>query len=249
MLPEIARTPSLSAKAKELIEQAIWSGQLAPGSHLVETQLAAQFQISRGPLREALKALAAEGAVEIQPGRGAFVASPSADEMQEMIALRAVLSGMAARLVTANADAAVSERLATAVAGMRAAVAGDDERTFFDNHWAFYEAMYRSTNAFLFRAWASLHGLIDIYVRQLGRPYMPLSSILAHHERFIAAFEAGDPDEAEALVRSQFLIVGAQVLQRPIPKALHGYVTREIRRDGSVARFDAATQAVPEIGS
>ena len=47
----------------------------------------------------------------------------------------------------------LSERLAAAVAGMRAALEAGDERTFFDHHWAFYEAMYRSTNAFLFRAY------------------------------------------------------------------------------------------------
>lgn len=248
-LPEITRPPSLSAKAKALIEQAIWSGQLAPGSHLVEVQLAAQFQISRGPLREALKALAAEGAVEILPGRGTFVASPSADDMQEMIALRAVLSGMAARLVTAGGDEAVFERMAQAIDNMRGAAQTGDERTFFNNHWVFHEAMYRSTNAALLRAWTPLHGLIDIYVRRLGRPHMPLSTIVAHHECFIAAFRAGDPDEAEALVRSQFLIVGAQVLQRPIPVELHGYVTRAIRRDGSVDPFNAAEQPVPSIDS
>lgn len=245
-LPEIIRSPSLSAKAKELIEQAIWSGQLPLGSHLIETQLAGQFQISRGPLREALNALAAEGLVEIHPGRGAFVANPSADEMQDMVVLRAVLGGMAARLATAAGDEAAFGRMEAAVEGMRKAAARQDERAFFDKHWAFNDAMYRAANIFLFRAWWSLHGLIDIYVRRLGRPHLPLPGIVICHERYLAIFRAGDPDEAEAVVRGQSLIVGFQVFQRPIPRALYGYVTREILDDGSVVPFDPRKQACPE---
>src|SRR3546814_20550822 len=83
--------------AKQRIQEAIWSGRLAPGAHLVETTLAERFQISRGPLREALRSLAAEGLVEYRPGRGAFVIDPTLDQMQDMIVLRAVLGGMAAR--------------------------------------------------------------------------------------------------------------------------------------------------------
>lgn len=238
VLPQIIRTPSLSAKAKELIESAIWAGQLPPGAHLIETQLAGQFHISRGPLREALKALAAEGLVEIQPGRGAFVVNPTTDEMQDMIVLRAVLGGMAARYVAASGDEALFDKLAASIEQMRDAVMRDDERAFFDHHWIFYETMYRAANAVLFRAWSSLHGLIDIYVRRLGRPHLPLVRIFVCYERFLALFRAGDPDEAEAVVRSQSLLVGFQVLERPVPPKLYGYVTREILEDGSVVACD-----------
>lgn len=237
MFPEIARTPSLSAKAKALLQSAIWAGDLPPGAHLVETQLAAQFQISRGPLREALQALAAEGLVEIQPGRGAFVVDPTPDEMEDMIVLRAVLGGMAARYVTASKDEALFAELGRALDDMRAAVASDDERAFFDHHWTYYQTMYRATNAVLFRAWSSLHGLFDLYVRRVGRPHLPLSRVFRAYECFLATFRSGNVDEAEAVVRSQTLIVGFKVLQRPIPPKLHGYVTRRILEDGSVVPF------------
>ena len=231
---EIARTPSLAAKAKALLESAIWSGQLLPGAHLVETQLAGQFQISRGPLREALKALAAEGLVEIQPGRGAFVVDPSPDEMQDMIVLRAVLGGMVARYVTGSADRELFARLDAALADMRAAVEAGDERAFFDHYWTFNEAMYRGSNAVIFRAWSSLHGLIDIYVRRLGRPHLALARIFLCYETFLRLFREGDPDAAEAAVRSESLRVGFLVLQRPVPPMLAGYITREILDDGRV---------------
>ncbi len=245
---EIVRTPSLSAKAKELLELAIWSGQLPLGAHLVETQLAGQFQISRGPLREALKTLAAEGLVEIQPGRGAFVVNPTADEMQDMIVMRGVLGGMVARYMAAGGDEAIFAKLAVSLGQMHRAADVDDERAFFDHHWAFYETMYRATNAVMFRNWSSLHGLIDIYVRRLGRPHLALTRIALCLECFLRLFRAGDPDEAEAVVRSQSLLVGFQVLERPVPPVLHGYITRDILDDGSVVAFDPASERARAAG-
>lgn len=246
MLPEITRSPPLSTQVKDLIQSAIVSGDLAPGAHLVETQLAARFRVSRGPLREALKTLAAEGLVEIRPGRGAFVIDPSPDEIEDMVVLRATLGGMAARYVAFRRDEAVFDRMARALDAMRAATAAGDEETFFDQHWVFYETMYRASNTVLYRAWSSLYGLFDIYVRRMGRPFLPLSRILLSYERFLDVFRSGDVEEAEAVVRSQSLIVGFEVLERPIPGKLHGYVTRRIDEDGSIVTF--TPENGPETG-
>jgi DNA-binding GntR family transcriptional regulator len=237
-LPEIVRSPTLAAMAKRLIQEAIWSGRLAPGAHLVETALADQFQISRGPLREALRSLAAEGLVEFHPGRGAFVVDPTPAQMQDMIILRAMLGGMAARYVAAKGDVSVYEKLEAPLAKMRAAADRDDEKTFFDGHWEFYEILHQAANEFIFRSWQSLYGLINIYVRRLGRPYLPLHDILRDYDTFVDLLRSGDPDEAEAVMRSQMLCVGFVVLDRPIPPMLHAYVTRRIMKDGTIEHFD-----------
>lgn len=241
MLTEINRSPSLSSKAKELIKAGILAGTLKPGSHLIETQLANQFQISRGPLREALKSLAADGFVEIKPGRGAFVIDPSIDEMQDMIVLRAMLNGMAARYAAASDDATLFKAFDDALARMRAAIRDDDETAFFDAHWLFFETMFETSNAVLVKAWSSLHGLFDIYVRRLGRPFLPLPFLLTCCERFVLIFRTSDVNEAEAVMRSQSLLVGFTVIERRIPPELHGYVTRQIRTDGRVVPFDPAS--------
>ncbi len=220
-LPEIVRSPTLAAMAKRLIQEAIWTGRLAPGARLVETTLADQFQISRGPLREALRSLAAEGLVEFAPGRGAFVVDPTPAQMQDMIILRAVLGGMAARYVAANNDASVIRRFEAPLAKMRAAAELNDEKTFFDGHWEFYEILHRAANEFIFRSWQSLYGLINIYVRRLGRPYLPLRDILRDYEVFVALLQSGNPDEAEAVMRSQMMRIGFVVLDRPIPQMLY----------------------------
>ena len=237
-LPEIVRTPSLAVTAKRLLQEAIWSGHLALGAHLVETTLADQFQISRGPLREALQSLAAEGLVEFHPRRGAFVVNPTQDQMQDMIVLRSVLGGMAARYVTAKGDLELFDSLSIPLQKMREAADENDEQAFFDEHWIFYEIMHRASNEFIFRSWQSLYGLINIYVRRLGRPYLPLHRIRLDYECFVKLLRSGDPDEAEAVIRSQMLNIGFIVLNRRLPKLLHPYVTRKILEDGTIVRVD-----------
>jgi hypothetical protein len=162
--------------------------------------------------------------------------------MQDMIILRAVLGGMAARYVTAKANASVFELLVAPLEKMRAAVDRDDEKTFFDGHWEFYEILHQASNEFIFRSWQSLYGLINIYVRRLGRPYLPLHDILRDYDTFVELLQSGDPDEAEAVMRSQMLRVGFVVLDRPIPPMLYAYITRRILDDGSVEHFDPAAE-------
>ena len=241
-LPEIVRSPTLATMAKRLIQEAIWSGRLTPSAHLVETALADQFQISRGPLREALRSLAAEGLVEFHPGRGAFVVDPTPDQMQDMIILRAVLGGMAARYIASRGDASVIEALRAPIGKMRAAAGRNDEQAFFDGHWDFFEILHRASNEFIFRSWQSLYGLINIYVRRLGRPHLPLRDILRDCNVFVQILQSGAADEAEAVMRSQMLRVGFVVLERPIPAMLHAYITRRILTDGSVEHFDPANE-------
>lgn len=241
VLPEIVRSPTLAETAKQRIQEAIWSGQLAPGVHLVEAALSEQFQISRGPFREALRTLAAEGLVEFYPGRGAFVVDPTPDQMQDMIILRAMLGGMAARYATAAGDETVFRKLSASLSRMRSAADRDDEKAFFDEHWRFYEVLHRAANEFIFRSWQSLYGLINVYVRRLGRPYLTLHHILGDQEVFVRLFKAGDADEAEAVVRSEMLRIGFVVLDRPIPPMLYSYVTRRVHDGGRVAAYDPAT--------
>ncbi|TDR90206.1 GntR family transcriptional regulator [Enterovirga rhinocerotis] len=244
VMPEIVRSPSLAEKARQMIQEAIWSGELGPGVHLVEATLAEQFHISRGPFREALRTLAADGLVEFYPGRGAFVVDTTPEQMQDMIILRAMLGGMAARYVTAEADADLLQRLSASYSKMMIASEAGDERSFFDEHWRFYEILHRSANEFIYRSWKSLSGLINVYFRRMGREHLTQNLILRDIECFLKLFQAGDPDEAEAAVRSEMLRMGFVVLDKPIPRMLHSYVTRRVLEDGSLVAYDPVSDSV-----
>ena len=94
----------------QLIREAILDGDLEAGERLKEDELARQLDVSRTPVREALRRLAAEGLVVVEPQRGATVRAYDARELDDMYRLRAVLEGYAARRA---AERMTKERLAS----------------------------------------------------------------------------------------------------------------------------------------
>lgn len=95
---EILKSKSLSSALQEQIEHMILDGQFAPGDRINEYALGTRFGISRGPIREACRALAEKGLVELKPNRGAFVRNLAPRELEELYELRAGLFALAARL-------------------------------------------------------------------------------------------------------------------------------------------------------
>jgi DNA-binding GntR family transcriptional regulator len=84
------------------LRDAVFSGQYAPGQRLIEADLTRDYGVSRGPLREAFRQLAADGLVDIVPNRGAIVRRLSGKAMQDLFLIRQSLEGLAASLAAAN---------------------------------------------------------------------------------------------------------------------------------------------------
>ncbi|MBE0589746.1 MAG: GntR family transcriptional regulator, partial [Hydrogenophaga sp.] len=92
---------SLPQQVAELLRRRLVEGELPPGSKLNERVLCEQLGVSRTPLREAIKLLAAEGLVALEAGRGAFVPVPSPDDIAQTFDVIAVLEGLAAERAAA----------------------------------------------------------------------------------------------------------------------------------------------------
>jgi DNA-binding GntR family transcriptional regulator len=103
------RNQSLADQARELIRQAIFEGRLKPEEKLTIERIAADFGISRTPVREALKSLESDGIVRILPHRGAIVQRFDKDEIVDRYSIRAMLEGHAGELAC-RADAAAVAR-------------------------------------------------------------------------------------------------------------------------------------------
>jgi DNA-binding GntR family transcriptional regulator len=112
--PDADGPPTSVGELTGRLQERILSGRLAGGSWLRQERLAAEFGVSRTPVREALRALAAHGLVELHPHRGAVVCAPTAREVRDAYAVRAELEGYAAELAAAWATGADLERLAEA---------------------------------------------------------------------------------------------------------------------------------------
>lgn len=84
----LRRAETLSDRTTELLRERILAGDFGLGERLVEARIARQLQISRGPVREALRQLRAEGLVREEPRRGSFVADLTIDDIREIYDLR-----------------------------------------------------------------------------------------------------------------------------------------------------------------
>src|ERR1700678_2922729 len=108
----------------------IVGGELPPGQHMVETELARQLGVSRQPVREALHRLEAEGWIDLRPSQGAFVHVPTDHEVDQLLDVRELLEGATARLAArAATPKAVASLREVWREGAAAVESGDVTRT------------------------------------------------------------------------------------------------------------------------
>jgi len=93
---------SIEKSVYKFLRKAVFSGYFQPGERLIEASLAEKLNVSRTPLREAIKRLETEGLVKIIPNKGAAVLKSSPEEIEEMYFIAAVLEGLAAYLAVEN---------------------------------------------------------------------------------------------------------------------------------------------------
>ena len=116
--------------------------RLKPGERLVECDLTARFAVSRGPVREALRRLAAEGLIEHAPNRGAVVRRLSPRDICELFQIRFEIEALAARLAAQSADMAARARFVEEI-GMIFADAPRRLGEYLDENAAFHAAVLR----------------------------------------------------------------------------------------------------------
>lgn len=146
------------------LRAAILRGEISPGSALVETALAEQFNVSRGPLREAMRQLIEEGLLVTVPYTGTHVTPLSTDDVREIYSMRITLERFAFEQAWPRRDAAFRRELLRRNDVLLAAIdAGDDSASIqaeLDLHGFVFEA---SGHRLLQRTWASLRGRLQLY--------------------------------------------------------------------------------------
>ena len=135
----LLQTNSLPALVQREIERMILAGDLAAGVQLRETEVAAMLGVSRGPVREAFRALEESGLVRLEKNRGVFVRQISVEEADDIFELRAVLDEFAGRRAAQNATAAEAAELRALVDVMDAAVTRSDVDAYHDANLAFHD--------------------------------------------------------------------------------------------------------------
>lgn len=140
-------------------------GELLPGQRLNEVDLARTFDVSRGPLREALRALEAEGLAVRVPRRGTFVVQMSAQDIDEIYTLRAALEELAVRRALTAPPPHLPATLDALVDEMREATAAGDWRRVTECDIEFHTAVYEAAgHARMLSVWNSLREPMRVLV-------------------------------------------------------------------------------------
>jgi DNA-binding GntR family transcriptional regulator len=140
-VPLGARHAPLNKVVADAIRERILAGEFQPGERLAEEALSAELGVSRMPVREALRKLAAEGIVTIEPRRGASVTSYTPQQVQELVEVRATLEALNAKLAARRKDPEQFAELHRVLAVGTKINEKTDLATIQENNNRFHEAL------------------------------------------------------------------------------------------------------------
>jgi DNA-binding GntR family transcriptional regulator len=206
--------PLSAEQVCERIRAAILSGALKPGAKLTEQDLAAEFEVSRTPIREAIRQLEVEKLVSRTPFVGVTVTQLSPEEVIELLDIREVLEGLVARLATQNMDAFHLQRLKKSQQQLAVCARKGDVAAYLDQALAFRRALVECCG----NVTLSEHVLaIENRLRLTGSrtALLPgrMEAAIEEHEKLLAAIERRDAEGAERLNRERIRHIREAVAQ------------------------------------
>ncbi|WP_026639103.1 GntR family transcriptional regulator [Bordetella petrii] len=197
---------ALYLEVADRLRAMIHSHALASGEWIDETRLTGLLGISRTPLREALKVLATEGLVRLEPRRGCFVNELSLQDLEDIFPLMAMLEGRCAHeaaIKASDADLAALEPLHRALAEHAAAGRID---AYYDTNALIHEAVQAlARNHWLSDMVGNLRKVLSLFRHKSLVLPGRMADSCAEHLAIFAALKARDPEAAEALARKHLL--------------------------------------------
>ena len=197
---------SLHDEVASRLREQIFAGTLPPGSFLDEAALCERLEISRTPLREALKVLVAEGLLRHEPRRGCFVAEVTESDLDEIFPVIALLEGRAAHEATRKAVAADIAALELLHERLQQCAADGLVTDYYEANYAIHEAFITlADNRWLAQVIGDLRKILRLARHQTLHVPGRLQQSLAEHLAVFAALKARDCDAAEEAMRTHLL--------------------------------------------
>ncbi len=214
-LSDSLSTPALYVQVAQRLRARIFAHDLPPGSWVDEQALASEYGISRTPMREALKVLAAEGLVDLKPRRGCYVVELSESDIDQVFPVLALLEGQAtedaARRLT-SADLATLQSIHT---DLEAAAAVSDADRFFEANQRFHASLQAiAGNRYLEQLIDETRKVIKLTRRDSLRLAGRITQSLAEHRAIMAALEQGNAVLANRCMYEHILSGPAAVPRR-----------------------------------
>lgn len=205
---------SLSDGIIRVLRGAILGGELKPGSRLVESDTAERLGVSRAPLREALRALAEQGLVEMSPHRGTYVTMLSAEDAEEIYSLRSVLEAFAVKLASRYIGEEEIGQLQNCLNEMHERAAEGDRAGVVDKDLRLHTVLWQlSRHRRLIRTLMEMRSQVEMLVAVNTKLYEDLVQGIEDHQPIIDALRAGDWQLAARLLEDHILSSGDLVVQ------------------------------------
>jgi DNA-binding GntR family transcriptional regulator len=181
---------SLHDELLSRLRRMIIDGNLQPGDKVPERQLCEHFGVSRTPLREALKVLAAEGLVELAPNRGAMIAVLDPDEVDECLPISGAIEALSGELACESITDAEIEEIKALNEAMVADFRAGDLKGYFDKNRQVHQRIVAAAHNPI------LAGIYDTLFFRIGRgqvrPGLPnevMTQAIAYHKDILEALE------------------------------------------------------------
>lgn len=204
-LEPVARQSTAELIADQL-RSAIMYGVFAPGTQLGESELAARFAVSRGPLREAMQRLVQEGLLRGERHRGLFVIDLSAADVRDIYMARLAIERSACELIMAGNRGEAVAALSSALSTLVSAAEGGDRNAMSDADQAFHQTLVAcSGNSRLERMAQTLLVETRMCLAALQEHYPEPEELVAEHRALVNAISDGDERLLMSLIESHMV--------------------------------------------
>lgn len=199
---ELLQRHSLTTLVQMELERQIVDGKLPAGTKLNEAGIAAELRVSRGPVREAFRALDQSGLVRTEKNRGVFVRQVSLEEAHEIYEVRAALDGLIGRLAARRIKPGQLARLREIVKRMQVASRALDSAAYYPLNIEFHEVLAEASgNQALIDNYRRIVNELNLYRREvLARDAKSIPASARDHEEIVKAVAKGDAELAGRLL-------------------------------------------------
>jgi DNA-binding GntR family transcriptional regulator len=211
-MAQLDKKQTATERIRSTLADAIVRGEIGPGVSLDEASIAERFEVSRTPVREAIRQLEAIGFAEARPHRGAVVPHFTPERISEIFVVMAELEALCARFAALNATPADRERLVAAHLACRDSAREGDINVYYEANLRFHDAIYdASRNAFLAEVTLGVRNRVAPFRKAQFHSLGRLMKSAAEHEVVVDAILSGDAETAAAAMRDHLTIVRTSV--------------------------------------
>jgi phosphonate utilization transcriptional regulator len=235
----LLQSHSLTSLVQQEVERMVLAGEIAPGERLGEAELAERLGVSRGPVREAFRALEEAGLLRLEKNRGVFVREIAVQEADECYAVRAVLEELVGRILATRIAEAELEELRALLDRMDKAAARGQVDIYAKLNLEFHDRLVALTgNAKLAGIYRRLVKELILFRRQALAQGETLAASAAEHRAIIDTIAARDPraagralfDHVTASRERMHKLHGPRAVATPTTRASHPHAKAQTQR-------------------